>query len=98
MADRDFEPRPLKEVLSEFSQQKGVRKGIQKVRVEQLWKDTLGAYIYRYTRSIRLEGTTLVVEITNATLKEEMRYAQESLLERLNEGVEGIQFKRMVLR
>ena len=56
MADRDFEPRPLKEVLSEFSQQKGVRKGIEKVRVEQLWKDTLGAYVYRYTRKIRLEG------------------------------------------
>ena len=98
MADRDFEPRSLKEVLSEFSQQKGVRKGIEKVRVEQLWKDTLGAYVNRYTRTIRLEGTTLVVEITNATLKEEMRYAQESLLERLNEGVEGIQLKRMVLR
>ena len=98
MANPKYEPRSLKEVLSEFSQQKGVRKGMDRVRVEQVWKESMGQYVNRYTRSLRLEGRTLVVEISNATLKQEMQYALEAILEKLNTALEQAPIKKIILR
>ena len=98
MSNPKYEPRSLKEVLSEFSQQKGVRKGMDRVRVEQVWKESMGQYVNRYTRSLGLEGQTLVVEISNATLKQEMQYALPAILEKLNAALEQAPIKKIVLR
>ena len=98
MANPKYEPRSLKEVLSEFSQQKGVRKGMDRVRVEQVWKESMGQYVNRYTRSLRLEGRTLVVEISNSTLKQEMQFALEAILEKLNTALEQAPIKKIILR
>ena len=98
MANPKYEPRSLKEVLSEFSQQKGVRKGMNRVRIEQVWKESMGQYVNRYTRSLRLEGQTLVIEISNATLKQEMQYAHETILEKLNSALEQAPIKKIILR
>ena len=98
MSNPKYEPRSLKEVLSEFSKQKGVRKGMDRVRVEQVWKESMGQYVNRYTRSLRLEGQTLVVEISNATLKQEMQYALPAILEKLNAALEQAPIKKIVLR
>lgn len=98
MNNPKFEPRSLKEVLEEFTQQDGLRKGISAVRLQQLWKESMGTYITRYTHSIRLEGTTLVVQLTNAVLKEEMRYAEKALLEKLNGQFPSARIKKIIVR
>ncbi len=98
MNKEKFEPRSLKDVLEDFSRQKGVHKGLKKVRVEKIWKDHMGNYVNNYTQSVRLEGSTLTVAITNATLKQEMHYAIPAILEQLNQYLEGAPLKKMVIR
>ena len=98
MSKSKFEPRSLKDILEDFSQQKGVQKGLKKVRVEKVWKENMGNYVNKYTQSVRLEGNTLVVAITNATLKQEMQYAIPAILEQLNQHLEGAPLKKMLIR
>ena len=98
MSNSKFEPRSLKDILEDFSQQKVVQKGLKKVRVEKVWKENMGNYVNKYTQSVRLEGNTLVVAITNATLKQEMQYAIPAILEQLNQHLEGAPLKKMLIR
>ena len=98
MSKSKFEPRSLKDILEDLSQQKGVQKGLKKVRVEKVWKENMGNYVNNYTQSVRLEGNTLVVTITNATLKQEMQYAIPAILEQLNQHLEGAPLKKMLIR
>jgi len=98
MSKSKFEPRSLKDILEDLSQQKGVQKGLKKVRVEKVWKENMGNYVNNYTQSVRLEGNTLVVAITNATLKQEMQYAIPAILEQLNQHLEGAPLKKMLIR
>ena len=98
MSKSKFEPRSLKDILEDFSQQKGVQKGLKKVRVEKVWKENMGNYVNKYTQSVRLEGNTLVVAITNATLKQEMQYSVPAILELLNQHLEGAPLKKMLIR
>ena len=58
----------------------------------------MGNYVNNYTQSVRLEGNTLVVAITNATLKQEMQYAIPAILEQLNQHLEGAPLKKMLIR
>lgn len=93
-----FEPRSLKEVLEEFTQQDKLRKGISDVRLQQLWENSMGQYVNRYTQSVRLVGRTLRVQLTNATLKEEMRYAEKALIEKLNEQLPAPGIQKIIVR
>lgn len=93
-----FEPRSLKKVLEEFTQQDRLRKGLSEVRIQQLWKHSMGQYVSRYTQSVRLEGSTLLVRLSNAALKEEMRYAEKTLLEKLNEQLPPPGIQKIVVR
>lgn len=93
-----FEPRSLKEVLEEFTQQDKLRKGISDVRLQQLWENSMGQYVNRYTQSLRLVGRTLRVQLTNATLKEEMRYAEKALIEKLNEQLPAPGIQKIIVR
>ncbi len=98
MGHSKFEPRSLKEVLEEFTQQDKLRKGISDVRLQQLWENSMGQYVNRYTQSVRLEGRTLRVQLTNATLKEEMRYAEKALIEKLNEQLPAPGIQKIIVR
>ena len=98
MGHSKFEPRSLKEVLEEFTQQDKLRKGISDVRLQQLWENSMGQYVNRYTQSVRLEGRTLRVQLTNATLKEEMRYAEKALIENLNEQLPAPGIQKIIVR
>lgn len=98
MGHSKFEPRSLKEVLEEFTQQDKLRKGISDVRLQQLWENSMGQYVNRYTQSLRLVGRTLRVQLTNATLKEEMRYAEKALIEKLNEQLPAPGIQKIIVR
>ena len=98
MGHSKFEPRSLKEVLEEFTQQDKLRKGISDVRLQQLWENSMGQYVNRYTQSVRLEGRTLRVQLTNATLKDEMRYAEKALIEKLNEQLPAPGIQKIIVR
>ena len=98
MAPHKFEPRSMKEVLSDFTQQKGLRKGISEVRMKQLWLDVFGPYVHKHTQSLHFEGNTLIIGIDNATLKQEMHYAQKEILAKLNEHLPAPGIEKIRLR
>mgnify|MGYP006136064389 FL=1 len=95
---KSFEPQTISEVLGELIDQKNIKVGITKVRVEQAWKTTMGASVSQYTQEVSFRGSTLFVNLNSAPLREELSYGKEKILRHLNEALGAEIISKIVLR
>ena len=93
-----FEPQSISEVLGELINQKNIKGGITKVRVEQAWETTMGSSVAQYTQEVSFRGTTLFVNLTSAPLREELSYGKDKILRHLNETLGAEIIYKLVLR
>lgn len=95
---RSFDSRSLEEVLHEITAQRNLAKGLNTLRVKQLWGETVGQHVMQYTLDISLRGSTLYVHLSSAPLREELSFGKEKILKHINNalGYDGIQ--KIILR
>lgn len=55
------------------------------LRISQEWEEITGKTIARYTRSVNMQGKTLVIYTDVAPLKQELQFGKEQLIARINE-------------
>jgi predicted nucleic acid-binding Zn ribbon protein len=55
------------------------------LRMSEEWEAITGKAIAKYTRSLNMEGKTLIIYTDVAPLKQELQYGKENLIARINE-------------
>jgi hypothetical protein len=98
MKTRKNDPQALEEVLRNFAKSNKLEKGLDNVRIEQLWSKLLGSGVQAYTKSVRLSSSTLYVELSSSVLREELSYGKDNIINMLNEGMQKECIKKIVLR
>ncbi|MCC4212323.1 DUF721 domain-containing protein [Leeuwenhoekiella parthenopeia] len=98
MAQRDADPRSLKDVLGAFVEKNKLQKGIDKVDVAEAWRDVMGPAIAKYTTQIKLDGDRLMVQLSSSVLREELSYGKEKIRTNLNEQLGREIIKKVILR
>lgn len=83
---RRREPKHISDVISEMIAATGSAAVFDRQRVCYLWGEIVGESINRYTLRRYVEGSVLHVYITSASLKSELSFLKERLVERLNEA------------
>lgn len=83
----------IKELLGSFVQQKKIKQGYDLVNIRVFWEERMGPMINKYTDSITLYDTLVVVKINSSSLKQELSYNQTKILQILQTefGIERIQ-------
>ena len=95
---RSFDPQPLRNVLKDMTAQPKIKKGLNQIRVQEAWKNTMGHNVVQYTQSIQLRGEILHVVLSSSALTEELRYGQKKILAHLNHALGSEEIKKIVLR
>lgn len=75
----------LEDILGSFVEQKQLKTGLNKVRVEVAWKEVMGAGVNHYTTSISYRNKCLHVIISSSVLREELSYGKQKIISLLNE-------------
>lgn len=75
----------LADALKSFLQKNDLQKGIDQVDIAQAWNEVLGPGVAGYTRSVRLKGGTLTVQLNSSVLREELSLGQSKIIALLNE-------------
>lgn len=75
------------DIIEEMIESSGMREQYEKRTVEKVWPAVVGPSIAAYTRRVWLEGEVLHVQIASASLKEELGYMRDSLVEHINNAV-----------
>lgn len=95
---RNSENMSLSEVLKEFVDHNKLQKGLDKVNVKDVWSSQMGPAIEKYTTAIKLQGSTLYVQLSSSVLREELSYGKEKIIKMLNEELGKDLVTKLVLR
>lgn len=98
MAKRQTEERQVSDVLKDFIKANRLEKGLDSVSVEKAWHSVMGAAISKYTTNIKLDGTTLFVQLSSSVLREELSYGNQKIIKLLNDYLEKDIIRKLVLR
>lgn len=98
MAKRTSNESSISDVLQQFIQVNRLEAGMDKIDVEQAWKNLMGNGVNSYTQEVVLKGTTLYVKLTSAVLREELSYGKQKIITMLNEELRKEVVKDLVLR
>lgn len=98
MAKRFNEETSLQDILKEFIQVNKLDSGMDKVDVEQAWKNLMGNGVNNYTEEVLLKKTTLYVKLSSAVLRNELSYGKDKIIKMINEEMGKEVVKSLVLR
>lgn len=98
MAKRQSNESSISDVLQQFIQQNRLEAGMDKIDVEQAWKNLMGNGVNSYTQEVILKGSTLYVKLTSAVLREELSYGKQKIITMLNEELRKEVVKDLILR
>ena len=98
MAKRQSNESSISDVLQQFIQQNRLEAGMDKIDVEQAWKNLMGNGVNSYTQEVILKGSTLYVKLTSAVLREELGYGKQKIITMLNDELRKEVVKDIVLR
>jgi len=72
--------------------------GLQKQNIAHIWAAVLGGTIAKYTKSIKLENNTLYVNISSASLRNELIFEKEKIIQKLNIELNHRSIDELVIR
>ena len=98
MAKRLSNESTISEVLQTFIEKNKLQHGMDKIDVEQAWKDLMGNGVNNYTKEVILKGSTLYVSLTSAVLREELVYGKQKIITMINEELRKDIVKDLILR
>lgn len=92
------DPENIGNVLGQFIKENHLEKGIDNVRIKEIWEQSMGKGIMNYTDAITLRDYTLYVSLTSAVVREELSYGKTKIIEMLNEALGKEVVKKLVLK
>ena len=98
MAKRLSNESSISDVLKQFIEVNKLESGMDKIEVEQAWKNLMGNGVNTYTKEVILKGTILYVSLTSAVLREELSYGKDKIIKMINEEMGKEVVKSIVLR
>ena len=98
MAKRLSNESSIGQVLKAFIETNKLQAGMDKIDVQQAWKNLMGNGVNSYTKEVVLKGTTLYVALTSAVLREELSYGKQKIIKMINEELGKEVVKDVILR
>lgn len=94
---RFSEEKSLKDLLQKFKSTEKLSKGFTQMAIEEAWNSELGPAIKGYTITLQLTKGKLFVKLSSSTLREELSYGKQKIIDMLNEKVGEDVVKELIL-
>ncbi len=99
MKRRNNEEMKLSDLLKNFvDENKLDKKGLDQVKVRDVWNNQMGPAIQKYTTNIKLKNDVLYVQLSSSVLREELSYGKQKIIRILNEEMGKDLIHKLVLR
>lgn len=95
---RKNEEMKLGDLLKSFVDENKLDKGLDQVKIRDVWNNQMGPAIEKYTTGLKLKNDTLFVQLSSSVLREELSYGKEKIIRNLNEEMGKELISKLVLR
>ena len=97
MAKRENESNSLKDLLNVFINEGKLKKGFQKIHIDEAWAKLMGSGVVAHTNSVKLQNGTLIVSLDSSVLREELGYGKAKIVSLINEEMGEPVVKKVML-
>ena len=98
MKKRKNEEMKLSDLLKSFVDDNKLDKGLNQVKIRDVWNSQMGPAIQKYTTGIKLKNDVLYVQLSSSVLREELSYGKEKIIRILNKEMGQQLISKLVLR
>ena len=95
---RNYDTKTLKVVLNKFIEKNSLNSGLDNVKVQNLWKKTMGDNVNSYTNEVILKNQTLYISLSSSILRQELSYGKDKIIELINKEFGQSTVKKIILR
>lgn len=88
----------LSDLLKSFVDENKLNKGLNEVKIRDVWNNQMGPAIEKYTTQIKLKNNVLYVQLSSSVLREELSYGKEKIIRIMNEEMGEDIINKLVLR
>ncbi|CAL2107165.1 conserved hypothetical protein [Tenacibaculum sp. 190524A02b] len=97
MAKRENDSFSIKDLMGSFIKENNLKKGFEKIHIEEAWVKLMGTGVASYTDEVKLQNGTLFVRLKSSVLREELSYGKDKIIKMLNEEMKEEVIKRLML-
>ena len=95
---REFEIKKVNSILNNLIENSSLKEGLNNIKIQTIWKKTMGNNINSYTSEITLRKHTLYINLSSSVLREELSYGKEKIIKLLNEELNAEIIRKIILR
>lgn len=95
---REFEIKKVNSILNNLIKNSSLKEGLNNIKIQNIWKKTMGDNINSYTSEITLRKHTLYINLSSSVLREELSYGKEKIIKLLNEELKAEIIRKIILR
>ena len=95
---REFEIKKVNSILNNLIENNSLKEGLNNIKIQTIWKKTMGDNINSYTSEIILRKHTLYINLSSSVLREELSYGKEKIIKLLNEELNAEIIRKIILR
>ncbi len=88
----------IKDAINGLVNRYGLRDQLDEARLRSKWNSMMGPSIAKSTRSFYVKDGTLYLWLNSAPLKQELHYAEQKLIQKLNKEIGHDFIKEIVIR
>lgn len=97
MSSRKREANSMKDLMQSFIKENNLSKGMQKLKIEEVWAKLMGTGVVSYTDSVQLQGKTLIIKLSSSVLREELSYGKDKIIKMINQEMGEDLVSRLML-
>jgi|TARA_B110000914_G_scaffold222342_1_gene235694 hypothetical protein len=96
---RNFKSKSIKTILDNMiSGSNNLNSGLNNVKVQKLWEETMGSNVNSYTKEINLKNKTLYVSLSSSVLRQELSYGKQKIVDLINKEIGDEIITKVVLK
>ena len=86
----------VKSIMQKITTNKFFSDGLKKVFLKKIWLNVMGKNVSQYTENIYIKNNTLYLKINSSTLKQELTYGKDKIIENFNNEIGSDEIKKII--
>jgi hypothetical protein len=96
---RNFKSKSVKTILDNMiSGSNSLNSGLNNVKVQKIWEQTMGSNANSYTKEVNLKNKTLYISLSSSVLRQELSYGKQKIVDLINKEIGNEIITKIVLR
>lgn len=90
--------KPLKRAIDQLLRAYGYQQQLDELKLIELYNEQVGQMFVNHTKSVHVKDKVLYVQLDSASLKQELSYVKEALVEQLNKKIGKCLIEKIIVR